>query len=228
MAETLYTGGDYLKQHPTWHTEDSLWKADQVLHALRRANFRPLTVGDIGCGAGEVLRLLKGMLVVPECHGYDISPNAIAMCRSEPGLRYSCVDLLSTNDRFDLLLALDVVEHVEDYFGFLRRMRAHAHKVIIHWPLDMTVHGVFRKLPMLARRELGHLHYFDQYTALATMRECGYEIVDWFYTPKVELGRNIGNFLREAAFAIAPRFTVDVLGNYGLMVTATSATENRT
>jgi hypothetical protein len=95
-------------------------------------------------------------------------------------------------------MALDVFEHVEDYVGFLKRLRVKAEYKIFHIPLDMSVMSVMRMTPILnARDKVGHLHYFCKETALATLNDTGYQIIDWFYTngpgnrpPRLMLGRS--------------------------------------
>src|SRR5437867_6076025 len=117
----------------------------------------------------------------------DISPQAIALSRARANERlvFSCEDLLSNaTHQFDLLLCVDVFEHVEDYIGFLRRMRAKASRFIFHIPLDLLVQTVLRCRPTLrAREEVGHLHYLMKETALAALRDSDYHILDWQYTP---------------------------------------------
>lgn len=34
MLEQLYTSGEYLEKNPTWHVEESPWKAKQVIRML--------------------------------------------------------------------------------------------------------------------------------------------------------------------------------------------------
>ena len=54
----------------------------------------------------------------------DVSPAAIAFSRSRASerLTFHLGDLLAVSDRsYDLLMCLDVVEHVPDYLGFLLR-----------------------------------------------------------------------------------------------------------
>jgi len=36
---------------------------------------------------------------------------------------------------------------------------------------------------MTGRKSVGHIHYFTKETALATLEETGYEIIDCLYTP---------------------------------------------
>jgi len=82
----------------------------------------PKTICDVGCGAGEVLKQLQESLD-GEClsWGYEISPQAFEMCRSRGNerLEFMLADICQEkNIHFDLILVLDVIEHLEDYFTF--------------------------------------------------------------------------------------------------------------
>ena len=131
-----------------------------------------------------------------------------------------------THTFFDLLLMLDVFEHVEDYIGLVRVVRSKARQKLFHIPLDLSCQAVVRKRGLLLRRERhAHLHYFTKETALCTLTDVGYKIIDWFYTPRcIELGdllvQKIVRFPRMLSFAILPDLTVRVLGGYSLMVLA--------
>jgi tRNA U55 pseudouridine synthase TruB len=61
-TEELYTTGTYLEKNPLWHTEESPWKAEQVLRMLDRQKIVPKTICEVGCGAGEVLKQLQQRL----------------------------------------------------------------------------------------------------------------------------------------------------------------------
>jgi hypothetical protein len=51
---------------------------------------------------------------------------------------------------------------------------------------------------MLYMRETyGHLHYFTRETALATLSDIGYEIVDYFYTDDFEIAEVIPKGLKQ-------------------------------
>ena len=85
--------------------------------------------------------------------------------------------------QYDVLLMLDVFEHVRDPFTFLEESRVHAHKFVFHIPLDLSASGIARKSPLLnARRNIGHLSYYTKDLALETLTDCGYKIIDWRYT----------------------------------------------
>ena len=112
----IYTNGEYARRNPTFAVEDSPWKAQQVLDAISRVNLRPRRICEVGCGAGEILRQVHMRLgpdVVAE--GFDVSPDAIRLAsrREQARLSYTCGDFTKLEtDPYDLLLCLDVFEHV--------------------------------------------------------------------------------------------------------------------
>ena len=55
----MYASGEYLKKHPMWHSEDSQWKAKQILKMANNHNLKPQTICEVGCGAGEILSQLQ-------------------------------------------------------------------------------------------------------------------------------------------------------------------------
>jgi SAM-dependent methyltransferase len=115
---SIYRNGEYLARNPLWHLEESEWKAVQITRMLQKNGISPATVCDVGCGAGEVLRQLQKTLG-SDCklYGYDVSPQAIdlAQGRANERLHFSLSDFSTVDGAwFDLLLGLDVFEHVEE------------------------------------------------------------------------------------------------------------------
>lgn len=230
-GKAIYQDGRYLEHNPSWHMEESPFKVRQILRMLKQQNLMPKTVCDVGCGAGLVLSELQPHL--PKdcvCWGYDVSTDAIAMCsdRGNESLRFRALDIRrdGCDAFFDLLLMLDVFEHVEDYIGLVRDVRPKARYKLFHIPLDLSVQAAIRKNGFLKRRDaFAHLHYFTKETALRTLTDVGYELVDYFYTPRcIELGdqliQKIAREPRKLCFALAPDLTVRILGGYSLMVLA--------
>jgi cyclopropane fatty-acyl-phospholipid synthase-like methyltransferase len=228
--ETIYQTGEYVEKNPTYHVEDSAWKANQVLRLIEKHSLAPRTVCEVGCGAGEILKQLQ-LRLAPDTRfcGYEISPQAFALCRQRENerLHFYCQDLIATAEApFDLLLCLDVFEHVEDYFGFLRGLRGKARQKIFHIPLDLSAQWVWRSGPIMREREqAGHLHYFTKETALATLRDTGYEVIDWFYTagaiahPRSVKAR-LASWPRRLLSTVNQDLVVRVLGGYSLLVLA--------
>ncbi|MFB3778589.1 MAG: class I SAM-dependent methyltransferase [Bryobacteraceae bacterium] len=225
----VYRTGAYCEQNPDLHAGDSPWKVRQILEMLQRHGLRPMTVCDVGCGAGHILRLLQPHLP-PEAalRGYDISPPAIQLSRQfeNDRLRFSCQDYLSDDfGTSDLLLCIDVLEHVPDYLGFLAQLRTRATLKIFHIPLEMCARSALCSRSILRNRaETGHLHYFNLDTALVTLRDTGYKVIDSFYTPSFRLSLNTAGRkerLLRTLFRVTSRdFEARVLGGYSLLALA--------
>jgi cyclopropane fatty-acyl-phospholipid synthase-like methyltransferase len=226
-SATIYESGDYLENNPDWHAADAPFKARWAKTILGRNGVDPKHIVEIGCGSGEILCELSSAFPQARLEGYDISPQAmeIAQPKARDGLAFHLEDYLTADTpAADLIMAFDVFEHVEDYMGFLRKLRTKGQFKLFHIPLDMSVQGVLRSQPIMRVREIvGHLHYFDKETALATLRDCGYEIVDWNYTYHASLlnrrlAARVMDAPRKVLRAVNEDFAVRLLGGASMMV----------
>jgi SAM-dependent methyltransferase len=227
MSNSIYETGDYLARNPTYHVEDSEWKANQVLNLLRQHALSPTSVCEVGCGAGEILALLQQKMPAGvRFEGFEISPQAHALCaeRANQHLRFHQADILEVKpEPFDLMMCMDVFEHVDDYLSFLKRLRERARYKIFHIPLDLSVQSVARSTPIMRlRSQVGHLHYFTKETALATLEYAGYEVVDWVYTAGANdhpgsLKARLAILPRKLLFSINPDLAVRILGGYSIL-----------
>jgi len=226
---SIYTNREYLQKNPTWHDEDSPWKASQVVRLLARNKLVLATVAEIGCGAGGVLAsLAENLPPQARLHGFDISPQAIEMPqkRQRPGLTYSCEDALTSPDTFDLFLVIDVIEHVRDYLGFMEKCRPKARYKIFHIPLDIHVSSVVRARFVVGRRTVGHLHYFSAESALDTVEDTGHRVIDYIYTDggvaladlHPSLRRTLANLPRRLVGLFSQKLSARWFGGYSILI----------
>lgn len=232
MQPDIYTDGEYLRRNPTWDEEDSPWKAEQISRMISRNNLSYRSVCEVGCGAGAILQQLS--LLLPKdvvFDGYEISPQAYEMAKQkqEERLRFHLKDLMADEgDTYDILLVIDVFEHVPDYIGFIRGCSSKAKYKIYHIPLDVHVSSVLRSSLTNARDSVGHLHYFTAETALATVKDSGQKILDVCYTdggialqklhPSTK--RTLANIPRRILSKFSVPLTARLLGGYSLLVLA--------
>lgn len=232
--EELYTSGEYLEKWPSWHSEESPWRADKILRMMERNHLTSKTICEVGCGAGEILKQLQAHLNDESTFwGYEISPQAFKLCQSRKNerLHFKLADFTQEEEGFfDLILIIDVIEHVEDYFSFLRAIKPKSSYKIFHIPLDMVAKTIMQGRIIKLLEDHGHVHYFTKDIALQLLKNVGYEVLDYFYTaPSVdlpsngiqeEIRRKLMKLPRKLLFAIDNDIAARVLGGYSLMVLA--------
>src|SRR3989344_1927252 len=112
------------------HYSSILFSGDRVPLAkrevLKEINWRGKNVLDAGCGTGEIAFLIakdgaKKVL------GIDYSKEAILEAKklhSRPNLSYECADLRKIKGKFDIIVSLGTLEHLDDPFSALKNLRA--------------------------------------------------------------------------------------------------------
>ena len=92
---------------------------DRFYEVLRRmvAELQPESVLDAGCGEGEALERLRDLLP-REVHGFDHNPACVKFASARlPAYRFSTGDVCRIeyeDRRFDMVLCLEVIEHLSD------------------------------------------------------------------------------------------------------------------
>lgn len=96
----------------------------EVLHAL---SWKNKTVLDVGCGTGlmaDVIAKAGAKKVV----GIDFSPDAIATAKKEharPNLDYRVEDIKKHKDRYDIVISLGTLEHMDTPLEILKLIKKH-------------------------------------------------------------------------------------------------------
>jgi SAM-dependent methyltransferase len=223
-----YKSGEYWEKNPTFHEEDSELKVSNAVNLLERNNIVPKNVLDVGAGSGKNAYLLSKHYEVPAV-GIDVSAEAVEHARQnfpEPNLEFEAIDVKEYSHVSHVGFMFDVFEHVEDYLGFLRSASSKAEYWVFNIPLDMNMLSILRNKYMVDRVNVGHLHYFSRISAIATLEDSGYEIVDVEFAnvvahqlrKRVSLGALVLAIPRLALFKINQSFAVNLLGGASLMV----------
>jgi SAM-dependent methyltransferase len=231
-SDQFYTEGGYYQRNPDWHQEGSKFKADLVWEFIKKFQLSTGLVVEVGCGAGEVLvELTKNLPSASVLKGYDISPQAIQIAnrKATSQLSFYIADYSQLNEaKADLVLVLDVVEHIDDVYSFLRKLRDKGRNFIFHIPLDMSCRTLLKPHVLLQQRtDVGHIHYFTEETMLWMLRDVGFDVEYLVYTkPDVDLTKP-GSFkqwvkkvLRKFSYSINKKLSVKLWGGYSALVLA--------
>ena len=145
MKEHTYPIMFRIEQSHWWYTGRRKILTSFVEDICRRVTDRRPRILDVGCGTGANLLMLSQY---GDAEGVDISEDALAFCR-ERGLekvKPGAGEQLPYDDgTFDLVTALDVVEHMDDDLAGLREMRRVLRpggRVLLFVPTFMFLWGV--------------------------------------------------------------------------------------
>ncbi len=142
-VESIYFDGTYLSENPDWDRKDAPWKAVQVATILSENSILPSTLCEVGCGSGDVLVHLKKSMPSTKMKGYDISPQVVKFWKNHNvgvGVEFQLGNFHEVNMmKYDVLLMLDVFEHIRDPFSFLENSKQHAVQMAIVLILAMMV-----------------------------------------------------------------------------------------
>jgi hypothetical protein len=171
-ATDLYTSGDYGLKHQSWHLEDSPDKVDDIMPALlavlETMQADTVTIADVGAGTGGVVAEVVNQLsqidqnLLVHATGFEISPVAIKTGREAfPDLDLRQKFFESSDGPFDVVLFVDVLEHLENPWEMLRTAHAASEYMIIRQPL-LDNFSTFRHNNYSDQREhWGHINYFN-------------------------------------------------------------------
>ncbi|MDP2950921.1 MAG: class I SAM-dependent methyltransferase [bacterium] len=136
---------------------------------------------DIGCGQGflsfEIAQKAKEVI------GIDIDKENIAKANQKfafPNLKFVLEDILQYNseDRFDVLVLSNVLEHIKERVDFLKRLSGFAPKILIRVPLlERDWLTLYKKeLGVEYRLDKGHFIEYTFSSFKKELLESGWEI----------------------------------------------------
>lgn len=124
------------------HRKDTaLWKASEML-SLLPASFSPKSLLEIGCAEGFILNAFEEKFKTNKALGVDLAAPFIDKARKlHPHLAFQQGDAttMTFDQKFDLAIIADVLEHLEFPDKFMHQLAAIAKNIIIKMPLEWSL-----------------------------------------------------------------------------------------
>jgi len=190
MHRDIYRSGAYFEARVHESKGDAPWKSQEVLRVFvpwsAAAGFRVNSLIDVGCGSGDaVAQVCDGLRAqghpVKVVKGYDVSPGIRKVKQTHKNVQFVQGDFCKSEENVDVVMLLDVVEHVIDPLGFLKSVGSHCKVLIIHFPLENHLSAALRnKFARGAPPE--HLLVLDAPAAVNLVAFAGLRIETWAYT----------------------------------------------
>lgn len=167
------------------------------LRRLLMNTIRPLSfssVLDVGCGQGAFLSTLRAEFPHIKPNGVDLSTVAVELARKRiPDGRFWILDTVKKrlNEKFDLVVCSEVIEHIPDDSLALRSLAAMTGKYLVL----STVQGRIRRFEA---EQIGHVHAYGPGEVVQKIEASGFRVrnvIQWgfpFYSP---LYRNFLEFI---------------------------------
>jgi SAM-dependent methyltransferase len=142
------------------------------------------TILDVGCGSGDNLAALSQAIPALRLTGVDVSPEALALAAQRvPRAELRRLDVQSErlSERYDLVMAIQVIEHLPDDVSALSNMAQMAKR----WVVITTMRGRMRP----SERAIGHFRNYSDGDLQRKAASAGLEVTDifgWgfpFYSP---------------------------------------------
>jgi SAM-dependent methyltransferase len=149
---------------------------------------------DVGCGCGANARALVERAPGARIVGIEPNPRAAALA-AEVCSDVFCGELEAwlqtprSDERFDGVVLSDVLEHVADPVGFLRRLLAAPAVQQAVWIISVPNYAVwYNRARTLAGRfdywwsglyDRTHLRFYTRRSIHQLLRYCGFELLDW-------------------------------------------------
>lgn len=237
-----YISGAYF-QDPGRHGADAKFKAECFMRLFaknaRRINSAALkSYTDVGCGSGAAVQLIAEALrhngvPLETVKGYDVSPH-VKNLRS-PSIQFVHGDFCETGNYADLVTLFDVVEHVIDPIGFLKKISARCRILGLHLPLDDSLTNAMRDKFRDLIEDPGHVLFLDITRALNLMTLAGLKIIAYDYTFGFLAPSGHVSVLSKAIFPLrllmskaSPWLLSKTLGGASLMVIAVAGSGEQT
>ena len=125
---------------------------------------------EVGCGDGDFLLFFEdyGIPIL----GVDISKESVDIAKSKitkPHVRAEVRDIVDLKDKFDIVFALNVLEHTVDDDACVKNLARLAKKLVVTVPAHQMLYSTFDK-------NVGHVRRYGKKDLVALLEKNGFKV----------------------------------------------------
>ncbi len=173
-----------------------------------------LPILDYGCGTGSVIDKCSRLINAKHFYGYD--PFYVHdMSKNKDNITFSSE--LNEQNFYSLIMALDVVEHLQDLDSFLEFASKHSGYLYLHVPLEINFYSILSGDHVKTFRKFGHINFFTEELLVERLRSHGFSTVSIYYlntmqaiNPKSLMG-HLRKWLTSIGFMISNKYCAKLL-----------------
>ena len=246
----LYSTDEYISKNPSLHEVDSPWKIDKIIplvdEMINLCHKKQMNLLDVGGGAGLILKEVSSYIertygVHVDKYALDLSPGMLKIqVKNNPDAKALNEDIRKTslsNKEIDLVLMIDVLEHVPNPIKALEELTRISKMAIFKVPLDNNVlsntrsiitHGKSRKQSI---ESIGHINSYNFNSLRHQIETNGGRILnsyftnvfDYFlssnhYAPKMNNKSKAVNCVASYTFKISPSSCSYLFGDFAMLL----------
>jgi len=204
---------EYINKNPNMHLEDSLLKVDQISLVIP-PKFKAKSLLDVACGAGLVTVKVAEKLNSRYNVGIDISRTMINKAKKVDkdrlvNWKMSDVFNYNTKNKFDLILCVDILEHVENDLEFLKKVGQLGKYIVIKTPLEKSMFSrLLVKLKIFdpwkdTEKRYGHVQHYDEKNLDELFRQSNLTIVNSVSVPMPRRSKLVWEIFRLLFYPIS-------------------------
>ena len=178
MQQLEYTRMAEFEKSFWWH-KGKLFLVRNLIQIYSEEMKRPLEILEIGCGTGEIT---QSLMEFGNVKGIDISEEAINFCKERNLVNIvlgdiNNLDISQEKEKYDFILALDVLEHIQDDLETMRR----AHIMLKKGGYFIVNVPAHKFLWSEHDEALHHKRRYHSVEIKQKLKDTGFEIVKYSY-----------------------------------------------
>jgi SAM-dependent methyltransferase len=190
-------------RYARWRALSALGKADHVVELCARAQVRPASTLEVGCGDGALLCELHARGFGGRLSGVEITQAAVEIARQRSQIDavdlYDGLHLAAADGAYELGVLSHVLEHVPDPVALLREVARACRTVLVEVPLEANL-SARRASKREHAAEVGHLQRLDRDAVRQLVARAGLSVAAELDDP---LGLEVHRFFADSTRARA-------------------------